>query len=155
MAATAAAREETANAEAQLEQIAEALVRAEVSLSERDARCEDLRREVDVANGKAAAAEHRAAVAERGATAARAELGLALERVAKERTRAAAAESQLSSAKRLLAEASESRTSRGKSFPPVKRTPVRRRRQRRRRRRRTTNSRCGSGFGSPCTRSSC
>ena len=106
MAATAAAREETANAEAQLEQIAEALVRAEVSLSERDARCEDLRVLVDVANGKAAAAEHRAAVAERGASAARAELGLALERVAKERTRAAAAESQLSSAKRLLAEAS-------------------------------------------------
>ena len=118
MAATAAAREETANAEAQLEQIAEALVRAEVSLSERDARCEDLRREVDVANGKAAAAEHRAAVAERGAAAARAELGLALERVAKERTRAAAAESQLSSAKRLLAEASSaSRRAPGDSPP--------------------------------------
>ncbi|ACO63914.1 predicted protein [Micromonas commoda] len=118
MAATAAAREETANAEAQLEQIAEALVRAEVSLSERDARCEDLRREVDVANGKAAAAEHRAAVAERGASAARAELGLALERVAKERTRAAAAESQLSSAKRLLAEASSaSRRAPGDSPP--------------------------------------
>ena len=50
MAAAAATREETANAEAQLEQIAEALVRAEVSLSERDARCEDLRRDVEVAN---------------------------------------------------------------------------------------------------------
>ena len=118
MAAAAAAREETANAEAQLEQIAEALVRAEVSLSERDARCEDLRRDVEVANGKAAAAEHRAAVAERGATAARAELGLALERASKERTRAAAAESQLSSAKRLLAEASSaSRRAPGDSPP--------------------------------------
>ena len=115
-ASMAAAREETANAEAQLEQIAEALVRAEVSLSERDAECEDLRREIGVANGKAAAAERVAAIAERGAAAARAELGLALERASKERTRAAAAESQLSSARRLLAEASESRTSRGKEF---------------------------------------
>ena len=115
-ASMAAAREETANAEAQLEQIAEALVRAEVSLSERDAECEDLRRDIGVANGKTAAAERVAAIAERGAAAARAELGLALERASKERTRAAAAESQLSSARRLLAEASESRTSRGKEF---------------------------------------
>mgnify|MGYP002832304113 CR=1 FL=1 len=63
MAATAAAREEAANAEAQLEQIAEALVKAEVSLSEKDTECAALRAEVSVTRGKLAAAEHRAAVA--------------------------------------------------------------------------------------------
>ena len=106
MAATAAAREEAANAEAQLEQIAEALVKAEVSLSEKDGECAALRAEVSVTRGKLAAAEHRAAVAEKGASAARCELGLALERMSKERVRADAAESQVSASRKLLVDAS-------------------------------------------------
>ena len=106
MAATAAAREEAANAEAQLEQIAEALVKAEVSLSEKDTECAALRAEVSVTRGKLAAAEHRAAVAEKGASAARCELGLALERMSKERVRADAAESQVSASRKLLVDAS-------------------------------------------------
>jgi hypothetical protein len=106
MAATAAAREEAANAEAQLEQIAEALVKAEVSLSEKDTECASLRAEVSVTRGKLAAAEHRAAVAEKGASAARCELGLALERMSKERVRADAAESQVSASRKLLVDAS-------------------------------------------------
>ena len=106
MAATAAAREEAANAEAQLEQIAEALVKAEVSLSEKDTECAALRAEVSVTRGKLAAAEHRAAIAEKGASAARCELGLALERMSKERVRADAAESQVSASRKLLVDAS-------------------------------------------------
>ena len=106
MAATAAAREEAANAEAQLEQIAEALVKAEVSLSEKDTECAALRAEVSVTRGKLAAAEHGAAVAEKGASAARCELGLALERMSKERVRADAAESQVSASRKLLVDAS-------------------------------------------------
>ena len=106
MAATAAAREEAANAEAQLEQIAEALVKAEVSLSEKDTECASLRAEVSVTRGKLAAAEHRAAIAEKGASAARCELGLALERMSKERVRADAAESQVSASRKLLVDAS-------------------------------------------------
>ena len=106
MAATAAAREEAANAEAQLEQIAEALVKAEVSLSEKDTECASLRAEVSVTRGKLAAAEHRAAIAEKGASAARCELGLALERMSKERVRADAAESQVSASRKLLVESS-------------------------------------------------
>ena len=106
MAATSKAREEAANAEAQLEQIAEALVKAEVSLSEKDTECAALRAEVSVTRGKLAAAEHRAAVAEKGASAARCELGLALERMSKERVRADAAESQVSASRKLLVDAS-------------------------------------------------
>ena len=106
MAATAAAREEAANAEAQLEQIAEALVKAEVSLSEKDGECAALRAEVSVTRGKLAAAEHMAAIAEKGASAARCELGLALERMSKERVRADAAESQVSASRKLLVDAS-------------------------------------------------
>ena len=125
MAATAAAREEAANAEAQLEQIAEALVKAEVSLSEKDGECAALRAEVSVTRGKLAAAEHRAAVAEKGASAARCELGLALERMSKERVRADAAESQVSASRKLLVDASskQRRMTEAAATPGAKTTP--------------------------------
>ena len=151
MAAAAAAREETANAEAQLEQIAEALVRAEVSLSERDARCEDLRRDVEVANGKAAAADGGA----RGAT--------SLAWRWSERPRSEPGRPPPSRSSRPRRGSSPRlpprRGGRPVTHHPVTHRPapipVRRLLRGRRRRRRTTNSRCGSGFGSPCTRSSC
>ena len=129
MAATAAAREEAANAEAQLEQIAEALVKAEVSLSEKDTECAALRAEVSVTRGKLAAAEHRAAVAEKGASAARCELGLALERMSKERVRADAAESQVSASRKLLVDASskQRRMTEAASDPGCEDDPGRRR----------------------------